>query len=189
VTGRLPLAARAGAATAARLAISSPQARAYYTLRTRYVPAVEGKAEANGFTIDRKMEPLRAADSSLTRATRWLVKIKVTTPQDRTFVALEDRLPAGFELVDTTLATESAEDAAVKEGKEAAEWFGGFYRTENYDDKVQAFADYMTAGAHEFTYMMQAVASGDFSWPGARCEMMYEPEVFAETQSGSVTVK
>lgn len=189
ITARLPLAARGGAAAAARLAISSPQARAYYTLRTRYIPVQEGEAEANGFTIERKMEPLRPADSAMTRSTRWLVKIKVTTPQDRTFVALEDRLPAGFELVDTTLSTESTEDAAVKEGTEAAEWFGGFYRTENYDDKVQAFADYMTAGTHEFTYMMQAVAAGDFSWPGARCEMMYEPEVYAETRSGSITVK
>jgi uncharacterized protein YfaS (alpha-2-macroglobulin family) len=85
---------------------------------------------------------------------------------------------------------EGREDArALAEQGARGEYWGGFERAENYDDRMQIFADFLTAGEHKYSYLVQATAPGVFHWPAAYVEQMYEPEVFGRTASRPVTIE
>jgi uncharacterized protein YfaS (alpha-2-macroglobulin family) len=161
--------------------------RLYYTLAQTYAPAGFDEAAAEGFSIERELKPLYG--KTLTAGGRAVVTITVRTKQDRTFVAVEDPLPAGFEIVDPSFGVESREDArALAQQGARGEYWGGFERAENYDDRIQIFADFMTAGEHKYSYLVQATTPGRFHWPAAKVEQMYEPEVFGRTASREAEV-
>lgn len=160
--------------------------RLYYDLVLAYAPASFEKPASEGFELERKVEPLRG---DLRAGKRAVVTLTVRTKQDRLFVALEDPLPAGWEIVDSSFAVEGREDARALEGQEArgGSW-GTFHRSEKYDDRVQVFADYMTAGEHKWSYLIQATTPGKWRVPAATVEEMYKPEVFGRTASGTVEI-
>ena len=113
----------------------------------------------------------------------------MTTPQDRTFVAMEDPLPGGFEIVDPTFAVEGEEDARALSNQTGENpYWGTFFRSENYDDRIQVFADFLSAGTHTYSYLIQATTPGDFHMPATRVEAMYEPEVYGRTASDTARI-
>ena len=162
--------------------------RLYYTLRLGFVPQRRDKPAAEGLEISRSMRPMDGG-KVFKAGSRVVVTITVRTPQDRTFVAVSDPVPAGFEIVNTEFAVESAEDARTlaRKAERGGEW-GGFQRAERYDDRMLIFADYMTAGEHKYSYVVQATVPGTFYGPAALAEGMYEPEVFGRTAGASVEI-
>src|SRR5208282_2801522 len=97
--------------------------------------------------------------------------------------------PAGWEIVDPTFAVEGEEDArALEEQGGRGQYWGTFSRSERYDDRIQVFADLMTAGEHRWSYLIQATTPGRYHVPAAYVEQMYEPEVFGRTASTEVEV-
>lgn len=164
--------------------------RLYYVLRYAYAPAGFEKRAEEGFSIERNIKPL-VGGKELKAGARAVVTLRVKTPQDRTFVVLEDQLPGGFEVVDPSYAVEGQEQtrAIPDDGNERDHYWGGFQRAENYDDRVGIFADYLTAGEHTYSYLIQATTPGQFHWPSARIEGMYEPEVFGRTASQSIEIQ
>jgi uncharacterized protein YfaS (alpha-2-macroglobulin family) len=50
------------------------------------------------------------------------------------------------------------------------------------------FADYLTAGEHKYSYVVQATVPGVFYGPSALAEGMYEPEVFGRTAGDTVEI-
>ncbi|MDD5628129.1 MAG: MG2 domain-containing protein [Elusimicrobia bacterium] len=178
-----------GAGDKARLRFSKTgTGRLYYTLSETYAPAGFDQAASEGFEIEKSVTPLYG--KTLKAGGRAVVTITVRTRQDRTFVAVEDPLPAGFEIVDPSFGVESREDArALAEQGARGEYWGGFERAENYDDRIQIFADFLTAGQHRYSYLVQATTPGLFHWPAARVEQMYEPEVFGRTASRPVSIE
>lgn len=160
--------------------------RLYYDLVLAYAPASFEKPASEGFELERKVEPLRG---DLRAGKRAIVTLTVRTKQDRLFVALEDPLPAGWEIVDPSFAVEGREDArALSDQGARGHYWGSFHRSEKYDDRVQVFADYMTAGEHRWSYLIQATTPGLWHAPAAFVEEMYKPEVFGRTASGSAEV-
>ncbi len=169
--------------------------RLYYSLSMRYAPARFTKPAAEGLEITRSVRPLNGpAGGPIKAGARAVVTLTVKSDADRTFVAVEDPLPGGFEIVDPSFATESREDerqrarAEADAGRRRWWWWGDFHRSEKYDDRIQVFADFLTAGEHTYTYLVQATTPGAFAWPAAWAEMMYEPEVFGRTASDAVTI-
>lgn len=164
--------------------------RLYYVLRYAYSPAGFDKPAEEGFAIERKIKPLLGG-KELKAGARAVVTLRVKTAQDRTFVALEDQLPGGFEVVDPSFAVEGQDQtrALPDDGNERDRYWGGFQRVENYDDRVGIFADYLTAGEHTYSYLIQATTPGKYHWPSARVEGMYEPEVFGRTASESIEIQ
>lgn len=164
--------------------------RLYYTLRMHYAPLQMDQPVHEGLRIEKSITPLYGKGKELKAGSRAIVKLKVTTPQDRTFVALEDPLPAGFEIVDPSFAVESTEDAqTLAETTERNPYWGTFHRNEKYDDRILIFADYLTAGEHTYHYLVQATTPGEFRSPATVAEGMYEPEVFGHTASNRVEIK
>jgi hypothetical protein len=162
--------------------------RLYYTLRMGFVPAKRDKPAAGGLEISREVKPMDGG-SVFKAGARAVVTITVKTPQDRTFVAVNDPVPAGFEIVNTAFAVESSEDARAlaKKGERGGCW-GEFERAERYDDRMQIFADYLTEGTHKYSYIVQATSPGTYYAPAALAEGMYEPEVFGRTAGGTVEI-
>ena len=158
----------------------------YYSLSQVYAPARFDSAADAGFSVARTITQLDGTPVQQFKAgQRYKVTLTVKNTTSRSFVVLEDFIPAGFELVNTSLATESAEDATSLDN---AGW-GSFFRSEQYDERIAAFADYLTAGEHTFSYLVSAPVPGRYAYPAAWAQMMYEPAVFGRTATQEVTVE
>jgi uncharacterized protein YfaS (alpha-2-macroglobulin family) len=120
------------------------------------------------------------------------VELKVISPQGRTFVVVDDPLPAGLEAVNVSFHTASAEAERVAEtGPETWQesWWGSFNHVEMHDDRVLLFADYLRAGVHSYSYLARATTVGDFGMPPTCAVQMYEPEVFGRLAGARVSVR
>ncbi len=184
--GTMPMAGLAArhAGDAVPVVIASRGAgRLYYEIRLAGTRTSDTAARDLGFAVERSLETLdgRPADPRRLRCgeTYRLVTV-VTTVQDRLFAAVESPLPAGLEAVDLSLATER-QDLGRFAGRSGSPWWSGFQRTELRDDRVRFFADALPAGRYRLVALVRATVAGDFAWPAARCEAMYEPEVYGRT--------
>ncbi|PIU20635.1 MAG: hypothetical protein COT18_01210, partial [Elusimicrobia bacterium CG08_land_8_20_14_0_20_59_10] len=162
--------------------------RLYYTMRMGFVPEKRGQPASEGFEISREIKPLDGS-KAFKAGKRAVVTITVKTPQDRTFVAINNPVAAGFEVVNTEFAVESAEDARALRAKAArGGGWGEFGRAERYDDRMLIFADYLTAGVHKYSYVVQATNPGVYYGPAGLVEGMYEPEVYGRTAGSTVEI-
>jgi len=126
-----------------------------------------------------------------------LADVLVVTPQPRRYVAVDDPLPAGFEAVDTRLATTSDRLRAIDnkgrrfdqddDAMERSEW-SSYYTREVRDDRVLFFVDGMAAGVYRYRYLARATASGSFVTPPISAHAMYAPEVFGRSGAETIVV-
>lgn len=155
----------------------------YYTLGQVYEPQAYQTPVNAGFEISRTLTALDGSPVQTVRAgERYKITLTVKNAAARHFVVAEDFIPAGFEIVNTSLATESAEQAASVDNV-------SFDRSEKYDDRIAAFADYLPAGTHTYSYLVSALAPGEFSWPCAWASQMYEPAVFGRNATQTIVIK
>ena len=108
------------------------------------------------------------------------------TPQDRLFVAVNEPVPAGLEIVNASMPMAGGD--GMSEAMESS-WRSGFTHSEQYEDRLGLMADYLSAGEHSYTYLAQAVTSGDFFVPAAKAECIYEPEIFGTTAASRMEIK
>jgi uncharacterized protein YfaS (alpha-2-macroglobulin family) len=166
--------------------------------------------DRRGLTVERWIE--RYADgvpiTSVDEGELVRVRLRITAPARRDFVALEDWLPAGLEVVDPSLRISSSlaafDDVAANEAallwleSESGElvashpsafWFGPWDYRELRDDKVRWFARQLDAGTHTVSYVARATTSGRFARPPAHAEEMYNPGVNGRSDGGWFGVK
>jgi uncharacterized protein YfaS (alpha-2-macroglobulin family) len=136
------------------------------------------------------------------------IRIRITVPADREFVAIEDPLPAGLEAVDLSLRTSGSlppfAGAPHLEADERAEgalgqrwlygsWDGGWWtpweHREMRDDRVLYFARQLWAGSYLVSYVARATTAGVFVRPPAHAEEMYNPAVHGRSDGGTFTVE
>jgi uncharacterized protein YfaS (alpha-2-macroglobulin family) len=133
-----------------------------------------------------------------------MVDLTVVTPAARSYVVLDDALPAGLEAIDPKLFTTAdwlktsgfADDSscagcASESGvvDEAPSYGAPFDRNEMRDDRVLFFVDQLPAGLWHYRYLARATTPGHFVLPPTRVEEMYAPEVFGRTGATEVTIK
>lgn len=150
-----------------------------------------------GYTVQRWLEP---ADAPGKRTTRFeagelvRVRARVATSQERHYTILEIPLPAGLEVVDTSLATTAAPppDAVEDEEEARSPWayrfYDPFHHVDRRDDRVVFFSDRLPPGIHTVTVLARATTIGRFVLPPAQAEGMYAPEVFGRSDGGVVEV-
>ena len=155
--------------------------------RTYFVKSADGKwQKVNGVVKLKRGQVVR-------------VDLKVKSPSERHQVALEDRLPAGLEPINTALGgsvKEDAPDANENQGEGEGEgeegyyaeddWYstffnGGFYHKEMRLHAVQYFANYLGKADFNLSYSAQAIAVGEFNASPAIVEEMYNPEVYGKS--------
>ncbi len=113
-----------------------------------------------------------------------MINGKRTDPSQSVRTLVVDLLPAGFEI----------ETATVSKGRSATDysWLPELTDTaysEERDDRFIAALD-LGSGKGGFTlaYVVRAVTPGEFTYPAAVAEDMYEPETAGRTAIGRLTV-
>lgn len=167
--------------------------RLYYGLRMIYAPKGIVKAREEGLKVERKITLVDGSPlpKVIKVGTKLVVSLTVTTPFDRTYIAVEDSLPAAFQPLNTSFKTAGGEDIKTLHDAESKNrrWWGSFNYREFYDERVVIFAEYLTQGSHTAHYMVTAITPGTFSFPPAKAEGMYTPEVFGRTSSSVIEVR
>ncbi|HEY8257339.1 MAG TPA: hypothetical protein VIG08_06755, partial [Gemmatimonadales bacterium] len=181
----------------------------YYYLTATVVPvAAPVRPVDHGLQVERWYEryedgkPITSvAEGELVR-----VRLRLTAPDDRHFVVLDDPLPAGLEAVDLSLLTvggipgPGAADSSSREsggdddrprwvyGSWDGGWWSPFDYKEMRDDRVVYVATRIWKGSYTATYLARATTPGTFAKPPAHGEEMYNPAVYGESDGGVFTV-
>jgi len=166
--------------------------RLYYGVRLTIAPE-KLKPRTEGLLVRKSITSLDGKPvKEFARGEFYKITLKVYTPQERLFVALDDPLPAGFEVVNTDFATTSQRlrDRLSRLQRDAGErWWGSFDHQEIYSDKYRLFATSLLEGAHTYVYIVKALTSGRFTLPPTKAEEMYTPEVFGLTGQQEIRVR
>ena len=162
--------------------------RLYYGVRMNYYPKGETQEKDEGFSVVKTVEPLKGtAPDTLVPGAFMKVTITVASSQARQFVVVDDPVPAGWEVVNTSFETTASNLGKSDDDDDWTEH--PFHHVEKYDDHVLLFADEFTPGTRSYTYLVQVTRSGSYQMPATRVEEMYEPEVFGQTASKIVVVQ
>lgn len=174
--------------------------RLYYSVLVETYSKAPMPAAQNGLNVDRRIQRLDAQGRpvgasipasggrlSLQAGEMVRVTLRITSPTERSYVVVDDGLPAGLEALNAAFETANREALENAEAGES-DWWGSFNHTEIRDDRVLLFADYLRAGEHTYTYVARATTPGAFVHPAVRAEMMYRPEVNGRTGTGQLTV-
>lgn len=169
------------------------QGTLYYTLWQTYEPKAYTRPINAGFEVTRHITTLDGEEvHEMQAGQHYQITLTLRTAAARHFVVAEDFLPAGVEIVNTSLATQAAYEATLGPAQEkgrANDYLSTFERVERYDDRVAAFADYLPAGTHTFTYQVSAVSRGMFVYPSAWVSLMYDPGTFGRNTTTTLTIQ
>lgn len=157
----------------------------YYNLAQYYTPSAYISPVDAGFKVTRSISTLEGNPATeIATGERYKVTLHIQNASARSFVVAQDFIPAGFRLVNTSLATESASQAELLN---ADNMF--FNRIEQYDDRIYGFASELPAGDHTFSYLVTAISAGTYTYPAAWASQMYEPAVFGRNATSKLVIK
>ncbi len=174
--------------------------RLYYRLGLSYAPKNLNLAPLDrGFVVQRSFEALdnpsdvyRDGEGNIRVVAGASVAVKLTVVNDsrRTNMVLVDPLAAGFEPVNQALAVSPLLDIPNSEPADSWFWEPRWFEHENQrDERIEAYSSLLSAGTHEYSYVVRATTPGRFVVPPARAEEIYAPEVFGRSQSHVVIVE
>ncbi|HEY6951019.1 MAG TPA: hypothetical protein VI758_01360, partial [Bacteroidota bacterium] len=166
--------------------------RLYYTVRMNYYPTGQTKAKEEGISVVKTVDRLVPASDSVASISAGAVSkvtLTISTNQARNFIVVDDPVPAGLEIINTSFQTSGAN--LPEQEQNQSEWWtwNPFRHREMYDDRALFFADYLPAGSYTLTYLVRATSYGTFEAPATRAEGMYEPEIFGQTSSRLIRVQ
>ncbi|HQZ71227.1 MAG TPA: MG2 domain-containing protein [Anaerolineae bacterium] len=122
---------------------------------------------------------------------RWqpgdLINVRLTlqSSQELSFLMLQDWLPAGFEAVNTALDTETKR---LPNGQLPWWRWWGYERRELRDEGATFFISRLPAGRNTFEYAVRAVTPGRFGVRPAEAYAMYQPQLWARSDSRRVDI-
>jgi uncharacterized protein YfaS (alpha-2-macroglobulin family) len=143
-----------------------------------YYPLTQACREADPAGACRPVREAEAGDS-------LTVRLSLTVPEDAYYLLVEDYLPAGAEILDTSLKTSQQEGlpdgplARFDPRRPFAEGWGWWHFSgpQVYDDHIAWAADYLPAGTYELTYILVLTHPGEYRVLPARAWQFYFPEV------------
>jgi uncharacterized protein YfaS (alpha-2-macroglobulin family) len=197
---------------ALRLSLDAPGGGVpvYYDLSVREIVSRPTLTPLDrGIAVERWYETLdtRRPITSVAEGQVVRVRLRITVPEERQMVILDDPLPAGLEAVDLSLRTispfpagafeEESEGDVLLEDESAPVWaFGSwdsgmwsvFDHREIRDDRVVYFARVLWRGTYSATYLARATSAGRFTMAPAHAEEMYNPGVHGRSGGGVFTI-
>ncbi|MCK5084926.1 MAG: hypothetical protein KAQ64_04705, partial [Candidatus Pacebacteria bacterium] len=173
----------------------------YYDISLKYfLPIDTIPPRDEGFSITREFYRLedKEGENPVTQASPGDVlrgQIKVFVPEGRNFVAVEDFIPAGVELINFNLATENKSLLAEEQNDQG--WWRDYYNNKKLrpdmkelrDDRLFLFKENLRAGEYEYDYFVRVLIPGKFHHLPAVVSEMYFPENFARTAGRYFEVK
>ena len=185
----------------------------YYDVDLKYYIPVENIAPRDeGFAISRNLYAIddEKFENPVTEAKVGDIlkgRIELIVPETRNYVAIEDYLPAGTELVNFNLATENS---TVLESNYGTDEYGNeceigakgcnsdyyydpsllYARTEEMrDDRLFLFTDHLSPGTYHYDYYLRVLIPGEYNHLPAVASEMYTPEIFGRTGGEKFIVK
>ncbi|MBS1796764.1 MAG: Ig-like domain-containing protein [Acidobacteria bacterium] len=170
--------------------------RLYYRIGLKYAPQnLDQEAADAGFAVTRAYEPLddpadvRQNDDgswAIRAGARVRVRVRMVATAQRYHVALVDYLPAGFEILNSSLAVT---ESLPPDEKQASYYRTDWFEHQNLrDERAEAFKSVLGAGIYDYSFVARATTPGIFVAPPARAEEMYAPETFGRSRTDFVTV-
>lgn len=114
-------------------------------------------------------------------------RIKIIVPKERRFVAIEDRIPAGMEIVNLDLATEQKSLRLQEKELKGRELEPSF--KEIRDDRLFLFIENLSPGVYEYEYFVRALNKGKYLQLPSKVWEMYFPENFGRTETNYFLIK
>jgi uncharacterized protein YfaS (alpha-2-macroglobulin family) len=144
-------------------------------------------------------KPRRGSQSVFAAGDLVLAELSVVSSGPAEYVVIDDPLPAGFEAINTTLATTSSRyrefEATACDGCQPDEpgvanaLSAPATRTELRDERALFFVDHMPPGIFRYRYLARATTRGRYVLPPTHVEAMYQPETFGRTSASQVEVR
>jgi len=173
--------------------VSAESGKVYYDLTFKYfIPAQEAMPRDEGFAIKRdffaladKKNETPISDAKVGEVIRE--HLEITVPATRRDVAIRDFIPAGLEIVDTSLATEDK----TLNAKVDQIWDSKFWPShrEWRDDHAFLYREMVGPGTYEFDYLVRALVPGDYLRLPAQIWEMNNPENFGRSGASRFVVK
>lgn len=177
------------------ISIDAKGGRVHYTLVYTYPVAKDAPGALAAFRVTRTLREV-GSDTALATMDLAPVKDPVTVDAGHVYdvgvriavdhsvndLLIDDAVPAGFEPVDTTLATENP---ALPD--RSSSW--QIDSQQIYADRVTAYASQLYPGIYELHYLVRSVTPGTYSWPGGQAYLMHAPEQFGRTAAATLVVK
>ena len=124
---------------------------------------------------------------------RISVRLTVTLPNDAYYLMVQDYIPAGADILDSSLKTsqQGEQDQSVQQQYDPADPFGEgwgwwyFNRPQIYSDHILWSADYLPAGTYQLSYTIIPSLPGQYRVLPAHAWQAYFPEVQG-TSAGAV---
>jgi uncharacterized protein YfaS (alpha-2-macroglobulin family) len=162
----------------------------YYNLNYHYyLPDEEVKAEQQGLIVDREIINQQGETvNKFVKGENYWVRLILITPTAQNHLVIEDKLPAGFEAVNNSLATTALlnQNGPAKTKNRESLYFKN---KEIRDDRVALFAQRVSPGVYEYTYKVRALHSGTYHLPATRAYNMYFPDIFGHSDGGILEIK
>jgi hypothetical protein len=153
--------------------------RLYYTAHLNVVrPAADVAPLSQGITVSRAYQT-QNTDMVSKAGQRVTVKVTLTIKNDAYYLVVEDHIPAGAEILDTSLKTSQAGVAVYDVQNPFEGGWGWWYFNQPliYDDHIAWTADYVPAGTYELSYTLVLTHPGEYQVLPARAWEFYFPEV------------
>jgi uncharacterized protein YfaS (alpha-2-macroglobulin family) len=146
---------------------------------------------SQGMSIQRNLTTLEGKNiSPLTVKLGDVVKVilRIQNDESRNYIAIDDKLPAGFEALNAALANTQtlSSSGLTSEGRRGLRYLS---HHELRDERVVFFVDKMPKGNFEYEYLARATTAGTFTRPAATVEAMYDPQATARTSIDTVTIR
>ncbi|CAN5917296.1 hypothetical protein BH11MYX4_BH11MYX4_39610 [soil metagenome] len=202
---RVPLAALAGKKVTLRLD-GDPRTPSAFALEARYKRPLDAggtrvaRRGAKGISIHRAYSDAAGKELALDavkpgQIVRVAVRIEMPHLDSYRlgYLAVTDRLPAGFEALNTDLAT-TGSIPTLSADHPFFDGLSGYGSAATHmdlrDDRVQLYFDHVYAGRAVYaSYLARATTAGTFTVPPGSGELMYEADSEGYTDAAKVTVK
>ncbi|MEW6028856.1 MAG: hypothetical protein AB1554_05160 [Chloroflexota bacterium] len=167
----------------------------YYTAYlSATLPVEEIQPLDQGMSLSREYFTLDDPKTPITEIERGeLVKVRLTivVPEAVHYVVINDPLPAGMEVIDSTLATDTLVPSVytLQDYKERGWGWWYFTHVELRDEKVVLSSDYLPAGTYVYTYLVRASTAGTFRVIPPTASEFYFPDVGGRGAGSRFTVR
>ncbi len=141
-------------------------------------------AVSRGYTVTRRVEVVtQKTPGAWRRGDVAKVILDIDAAADRTWVVVDDPVPAGAVILGTGFGTDSAMLSSAHDGEISPAF------VERATDAFRAYFEYMPRGRWRVSYNVRYNASGEFALPPTRVEAMYAPETHGERPNDPVAVR
>ncbi|MDR2406072.1 MAG: hypothetical protein LBE27_06845 [Deltaproteobacteria bacterium] len=149
----------------------------------------------NGLVLSRDYKVIQPQESgpgvsAFQRGQVVRVTLTFISHVERYNLVLEDKIPAGFEVVDLRLRGEDSSLASQVADPSSNTGYRYWYdHVEPGRESVAVFAQYLPAGVYEFSYLVRPTTPGTYLAPGPSASEMYAPDNFGRGLGQLVTIE